>query len=188
MPRIFTAISALSLLLCLAAMGVWIGSYFEGYNVEYEQPCTASAEFRTTSLEGKSFSGQVRLCAVGYNLYVCRGAIFLNEIGVYQDPTLSIHSFGWQRDEMSLDLMARYLPESLFAFDLHPPGIKFPILMLALAFAGLPMIQFRRRTRLRRRLAKGVCPVCGYDLRATPERCPECGTVPVANRSHEGRR
>jgi hypothetical protein len=48
-----------------------------------------------------------------------------------------------------------------------------------LAVRGVRLAIDRRRRRRRR--AAGCCPRCGYDLRATPQQCPECGaTAPPA--------
>jgi hypothetical protein len=51
-----------------------------------------------------------------------------------------------------------------------------PIAMLASLFGVRLIIRRRRRDR---RLRLGLCPECGYDLRSSPYRCPECGAVIV---------
>jgi len=53
-----------------------------------------------------------------------------------------------------------------------------PYWMPLTAAACLPAARLVHRSfrGLRRRLRRaGHCPSCGYDLRATPDRCPECG-------------
>ena len=58
--------------------------------------------------------------------------------------------------------------------------LSAPHWALALVTAALPMIKLRtwaRRRRRARRCAADLCPTCGYDLRATPDRCPECGSA-----------
>ncbi len=58
--------------------------------------------------------------------------------------------------------------------------LSLPYWCLASATATLPGVWFglwRGRWRRQRRAALGLCPTCGYDLRASPDRCPECGAV-----------
>jgi hypothetical protein len=53
----------------------------------------------------------------------------------------------------------------------------YPLWLLTLASlllaTGLTVSHMRRV----RNYQPGCCEVCGYDLRASPGRCPECGTV-----------
>jgi hypothetical protein len=54
---------------------------------------------------------------------------------------------------------------------------RLPLWFLAALFALLPARQFFHPQN--RELPRNRCRVCGYDLRATPDRCPECGAVPI---------
>ena len=55
---------------------------------------------------------------------------------------------------------------------------------LALIFSIAPIMRYKQHQRhvILLRDRAGLCVNCGYDLRATPDRCPECGRpVPTLN-------
>jgi hypothetical protein len=50
------------------------------------------------------------------------------------------------------------------------------VFICALLQASSLRLEHRVQKRAIRRTINGLCPMCGYDLRATPAHCPECGT------------
>ena len=62
--------------------------------------------------------------------------------------------------------------------------VIFPFWPLWLLISSLTcfMLRSEAHARTRRwRARNGCCVTCGYDLRASPERCPECGALAVEN-------
>jgi hypothetical protein len=60
--------------------------------------------------------------------------------------------------------------------------VLVPYWFLLVSTSILPAVAVLRLGRYlwrRQRQRRGLCPRCGYDLSATPGRCPECGTVPA---------
>jgi hypothetical protein len=93
-----------------------------------------------------------------------------------QAPAHSRYGFGWDLSKPAAPHQFEFGPA-----DLHSTLFVLPIWVLGLVFALLPAYRALQLLRRNQRLSHGDCPICGYDLRATPDRCPECFTVPKAS-------
>ncbi len=110
--------------------------------------------------------------------YEQRGELFAGECTSYGVAGLDLQV----GDDVLFDYLGSSVPCRGFA-------VVIPYRMMVLAAAVLPALGILRHARRRYRRAKSLCVQCGYDLRASSSRCPECGQpfTPVTRRSYPAR-
>ncbi len=81
-----------------------------------------------------------------------------------------------------------YKPDLDLTMQLETDGkfIAAPYWFPALLAAFLPALWLRRIARKQLRIRRGLCTNCGYDLRYSPNTCPECGHLKHARADDNG--
>jgi hypothetical protein len=92
-------------------------------------------------------------------------------------------SLGWRYESQVQS--QKGLAFNRFEWHTYNPGgvdtierLSLPWWCVAVAGSLLPAWAGLRTYRIRRRSKLSCCLTCGRDLRATPDRCPECGMEP----------
>ena len=162
---LFNGVAAVSLLLCVSFSILWLLSY----------SATIAINWRNAS------------STLGLDAYLAYGETDIGYTSLAQPPRSKVEHgfvFHFTRSAPGRDLLSRTAgsPNLRFAvlgfglYSLDETGVYqriifWPCWASVLATALFPIVWYFRR----RRFPPGFCESCGYDLRATPERCPECG-------------
>lgn len=157
--RLFHSLCAMSLSLCIFTIALWVRSY--------------------SIREDVSWQSAKRLTR-----FKCSAGEFLIESG--PQTSLSPHVFRWAfpANDMAAVFSEAVGTGYLLGFGFGRTGdsarmdtdVIFPLWFVALLLI-LPLFLAWRDYRKR----IGRCKKCGYDLRASKDRCPECGTPIAAN-------
>ena len=149
--RLINPATALTLLICCALAGLWVRS------CSFTDAAWYASEHRTFG--ANSEAGRIVLVWSGGRL-----------------PPLGFDAYSGRHQSPFWHHLKHLLVVRAFDSGGNSWAIQFPH-WAAIAIVVATTLWLHRRHRSRGR--EGLCPNCGYDLRATPEQCPECGSVPT---------
>lgn len=149
---LFTGVSVVSLAGCLLVCAIWVKTYHNEWRHTWSRPDNGR-ESRWVTFRVGGGVVEIMICRMRYA-----------PTPAYQQSIWEIGRYGmlWSRFQDSFSGH-----DSLHFYDMN----------LAIIFALLPLVWvFAAVRRSRRSLPGNLCSRCGYDLRASSGRCPECGT------------
>jgi hypothetical protein len=157
----FNGLTALSLLLCAATIVSWIRSYWRSDQIVYG-PFNTTTFAIVTAARGRlqfGVAGEAR-AAFPYPLE----SSWSHASGEATDLYPLLHRLLGGEWGHRVDLPPWFSTRA---------AVAIPYGYAAVLFATLPAVAYLRRARRLRFALRGHCRICGYDLRATPDRCPE---------------
>ena len=176
------SVVSLSLLLCAATCAAWVRSHWHSDVLAVQ----------TVERFGTPPFGPVD-DQVEYAAGIDAGAIIVSQRrGTFGMPWVALRLLPTRLGERHWTFRSgdrigghSWLPSAEHVRWFHAGGVdaedawKVPFWIVVLATALLPAGSLVWRRRRRGRAHAGICAACGYDLRATPDRCPECGAMPT---------
>ena len=185
--RLMQACSIVSLLLAIATAGLWVRSHFAVERLTFTTPTRAQ---RSEVFSVSQFFGEVS-AYVDFDWFPADGrdAFIAHERNTkrlaYADESSSVQNPATRQRYQNNFGLGQFEWESYWERDFWEiPGVVssryvvyVPHWFVVLGLLILPVVATTQRLRRQRRVDAGHCTTCGYDLRATPKRCPECGTV-----------
>jgi len=168
----FNLLTALSLVLLVATAVMWVRSYWISDSWEwvshYRTRFIAISGGRVLLQVNHGASAAQEFMAVDHYSYVKQA----NETAGVGRP--------WRYGGFWIENLS-FAPSAARSAWLPYTDYVVPLYAVVLVSLILPGMAVRRVLRERKRKRVGLCPTCGYDLRASPQRCPECGAIASAS-------